>query len=79
MPLDVLKDEMGINVEDNEYDSESVGGFIIEIIGEIPEIGKKIKFKNTVFEILKATKTKIDKIKVKIDTENIKEETNVDN
>ncbi|MCK5687299.1 HlyC/CorC family transporter [bacterium] len=70
-PIDTLIDDMGINIDDDEYDSETVGGFIIELIGEIPEIGKKVDFQNVEFEILEATNTKIDKIKVKIDKDSI--------
>ncbi len=52
--------------EENEEDSgtDTVGGFIINLMDKIPEPGEKAIFENTVFEIIDADDKKINKVKV---------------
>ena len=52
MDIDDLNEELGLNLESE--DSETIGGFLIELLGEIPDeenIGKEIFFENCVFTI----------------------------
>ena len=52
MDLDDIDEEIGINLESDN--SETIGGFIIDILGEIPDendVGKEIDFENYRFRI----------------------------
>ena len=60
--LEVEKLEAYFNVRLPEGDFESVGGFIIFLIGRIPEIGEKIQFEDLEMTIKSADLRKIDTI-----------------
>ena len=65
--LDDLNDETGINLESES--SETIGGFIIDLTGEIPKERTNyptIKFENYEFNILKVKDRRIDKVKITI-------------
>lgn len=47
-------------------ESDSIGGLILELIGEIPKKGAKISFKNFHFTVLEVEKYRIQKVKVQI-------------
>ncbi len=49
---------------DDEYDSNTVSGFITEILGELPTTGKEFDYKNLHVEITKTTIKKVLEIKV---------------
>ncbi|MBQ8429466.1 MAG: HlyC/CorC family transporter [Clostridia bacterium] len=49
--------------EDEEFDSNTVGGWVTEECGEIPPIGKVLTFKGLEIKIVKATKQKVLKIR----------------
>ena len=48
---------------DDEFDSNSVGGWVTERYGEIPPVGEIIRFKNVEIKIVKATKQKVLKVR----------------
>ncbi len=48
---------------DDEFDANSVGGWVTERYGEIPPIGEVIRFKNVEIKIVKATKQKVLKLR----------------
>jgi putative hemolysin len=63
-----------LNIEDDYFDasrgeSDSLGGLILEMRGQIPGIGDKINYKQFVFEIIDADERKIKEIKVFINKE----------
>jgi len=63
--LDDLNDNLGTNLESEN--SETIGGFIIDIIGEIPQdgyINRTVKFENIEFTILSVKERRIEKIKI---------------
>ncbi len=65
--LSDLCEETEINLESEN--SETIGGFIIDILGEIPEEGdenRDITFENYVFTILSVKERRIEKVKVQI-------------
>ena len=65
--LDELSEELGINLESDN--SETLGGFIIDLLGEIPTDEKKdktVKFKNYIFTILSVKDRRIENIKMQI-------------
>lgn len=67
MDLDDLDEELGIDLESEN--SETIGGFIIDILGEIPDesdIGKEVKFENYIFRIDSIKDRRIEKITLTI-------------
>ena len=67
MDLDDIDEEIGINLESDN--SETIGGFIIDILGEIPDeddIGKEVEFENYRFRIDSIRDRRIEQITVMI-------------
>ena len=64
--LEVKKLEEHLNMELPKGDFESVGGFIIHILGKIPRIDEKIPYKNIELTVKKADQRKIDEILIKL-------------
>ncbi len=58
-----LEEHFGIKLPEGEY--ESVGGFVIHLLGQIPKVGKKILFEDLEMTIKSADRRKIDKILIK--------------
>lgn len=50
-------------VSDEEYDSNTVGGWVTELYGGIPPIGETVRFENIELKIVKATKQKVLKVR----------------
>jgi CBS domain containing-hemolysin-like protein len=58
-----LKDHLNINLPEGDF--ESVGGFIIHLLGRIPEVDEKVFFDHLEITIKKADHRKIDEIIIK--------------
>lgn len=58
-----LEEHFGIKLPEGEY--ESVGGFVIHLLGEIPKVGQKILFEDLEMTVKSANHRKIDKILIK--------------
>ena len=58
-----LEEHFGIKLPEGEY--ESVGGFVIHLLGEIPKVGQKILFEDLEMTVKSADLRKIDKILIK--------------
>lgn len=74
--LSDLSEEANINLESES--SETIGGFIIDILGEIPEEGdenREVAFENYLFTILSVKERRIEKVKLQILPEIQEEET----
>lgn len=54
--------------EDEEFDSNTMSGWIIEELEEIPHAGKKFDYKNLTIEILKSTVKRILQVKITVNT-----------
>ncbi len=70
-----LRLDMKLDEDQDHYDS--LGGFLIYLLGYIPEEGQEeiVKYENIEFEIKKIKKRKIEDVKIRIlEGENIKEE-----
>ena len=68
--LDDLDEETGIELESDN--SETIGGFIIDYIGEIPKENSTyspIKYENINFQILGVRDRRIEKVRISIDEE----------
>lgn len=78
MDLDDIDEELDINLESDN--SETIGGFIIDILGEIPDendVGKEVVFENFKFRIDSIRDRRIEQITMTIMPEEIiKEENN---
>ena len=65
--LDDINEELDINLESEN--SETIGGFIIDMFGEIPnedDIGKEIFFENYVFTIKSVKDRRIEQVTMKV-------------
>ncbi len=77
MYLDDINEELGTDLESE--DSETIGGFIIDMFGEIPDeddIGKEVFFDNLVFTISSVKDRRIEKVIMKVNKKEDKEENN---
>ncbi len=63
--LDVEELEDYLKVEFPEGKFESVGGFIISLLGRVPEVGERIEYKNIEMVIEAANSRKIEKVHVR--------------
>lgn len=55
--------------EDNIGEAETVAGFVLELMNEIPTVGQQIQCKNLSFQVLELQRQRISKIKVNVVTE----------
>lgn len=65
--LDDLDEELGIDLESDN--SETIGGFIIDILGEIPDekdIGRIVEYDNYKFKIMAIQDKRIERVKLYI-------------
>lgn len=63
--LDVEELEEFLNVKLPDGKFESVGGFVISLVGRVPEVNERIVYKNIEMEIEAASNRKIDKIRIR--------------
>ena len=67
MDLDDIDEELDINLESEN--SETIGGFILDILGEIPDegdVGKVVEFENYRFTIDSVRDRRIEQITMQI-------------
>ncbi|MGN0709020.1 MAG: hemolysin family protein [Anaerovoracaceae bacterium] len=65
VPLDDINSTLGTDLESET--SETVGGFIIDLMGEIPgpaNIGKEIRFENISFYVLSVKDRRIEQVRI---------------
>ena len=70
--LSDLSEETKVNLESDS--SETIGGFIIDILGEIPEDGdenRMLSFSNYEFTILSVKERRIEKVKISVLPEDV--------
>lgn len=60
MSIEEVNSELGLNLPSGEY--ETIAGFILSLIGEIPDIGNEFGYANLSFRILKMDRLRIDSI-----------------
>lgn len=72
--LDDLNEELGLNLESE--DSETLGGFVLELHGEIPKPGQrpKVEYENYLFTIEKVSDRRIETVHLRIFAKENKEE-----
>lgn len=67
MPVADLLELAGINEDDFDADSNTVGGWTIESIGSFPNEGDSFKYRNMTIKVLKMDGMRVEKVMVKID------------
>ncbi|MBU5436606.1 hemolysin family protein [Tissierella sp. MSJ-40] len=60
--IDLLNEMIGTKIESEDFDS--VGGFVIGVLGRFPEVGETIEYENIKFIIEKIEKNRIEKMRV---------------
>ena len=73
--LDDLDEELGINLESQT--SETIGGFIIDILGEIPDekdVGRIVEFEDYQFKIMAISDRRIERVKIYLPKEGEEED-----
>lgn len=67
MPVADLLELAGINEDDFDADSNTVGGWTIESIGSFPNEGDSFTYRNMTIKVLKMDGMRVEKVIVKID------------
>nr|WP_300006028.1 hemolysin family protein [Tissierella sp.] len=62
MKIDLLNDLIGTNIESEDFDS--IGGFVIGIVGRFPDEDEVIEYENLKFIIEKSEKNRIEKMRI---------------
>ncbi len=65
MPIDYAEEILNIKLKGEEDDYDTLGGFLLEKFGDLPEINNYIEFENYRFEIKEASEKSILKVLVK--------------
>lgn len=60
--IENVNDMIGISLESEDFDS--IGGFVIGLIGRLPEIGETVEFEHIKFIIESIDKNRIEKIRI---------------
>jgi CBS domain containing-hemolysin-like protein len=63
MNLEELEDFMDYEFPEGDY--ETVGGFITDLLGRVPDEGEQIEFRNLLLTIKVADERKIDRVEIK--------------
>lgn len=71
MDLDDLNEELGLDIKSDN--SETIGGFIMEILGEIPDedsiASRTVNYHNCIFNVISVKDRRIEKIELTIDSQ----------
>ncbi len=62
LPIDTFNESLGANVLSDDFDS--IGGFVIGKVGELPEVGQIIELDDLVFTIERVENNRIERMKV---------------
>lgn len=64
MRLDELNEKLTLNLpEDNE--EETIAGFIIDLLGKIPERGEKVSYREHIFSVVQVTDRRIVRLEIR--------------
>ena len=67
MKLSDLEVSIGISLESEDYDS--LGGYVIELLDHLPNVGETVKKDGITFQVVSMEKNRIDRIAITIDPE----------
>ena len=72
--IDELNDLIDIDLpEDDEYDT--IGGYLMTMLGRVPEVGEILKTNKAVFTTTSATSTRVERIKIELDKKELADST----
>ena len=71
--LELVDITLNENDEEERIDATTIGGFVTEQMDKIPTVGEKFTFKNLDIEIIDASETRVNEVKITVN-EPIKEE-----
>jgi len=60
MRIEEANEELGLELPEGEY--ETVAGFVLDLLGHIPKLGQKLKYKDLKLVITEMRGVKIEKI-----------------
>ena len=63
MSIEEANDILGSNLPEDEF--ESVGGFVFNLLGRIPNIGDNIEYNNVIFEVLEVQNRRIKRVELR--------------
>ena len=66
MPIDEFFVSIGMEDEHDKFEAQTLSGWIIEYLGEIPKTGYSFSYNNVSIEILKATVKRVIQIKASV-------------
>ena len=69
-PTDIIFELFNHESEKDNFEANTVSGWILEYLGEIPISGTTFKFKNLQVDILQSTVKKINKVRISLQEEN---------
>ena len=69
-PTDIIFELFNHENEKDNFEANTVSGWILEYLGEIPISGTTFKFKNLQVDILQSTVKKINKVRISLQEEN---------
>ena len=69
-PTDIIFELFNHEAEKDNFEANTVSGWILEYLGEIPISGTSFKFKNLQVDILQSTVKKINKVRISLQEEN---------
>ena len=61
--LDDFFEKLNVDIGEDEFDANTVGGWVSERLGELPTVGKKFTYKNLSVEVTKSTRKRVIEIK----------------
>ena len=66
LPIGEFLELVHINEEDFEAESETVGGWVVEMLGHFPSAGEKLSYKDIELEVLSMDGLRVEKILIRI-------------
>ena len=61
--IDDVNDALDLTLESEDYDS--IGGYVIELLDHLPEIGEVVTTEEAILEVLQADKTRVERVLIK--------------
>ena len=62
--LATVKEKLRVDLPDGDY--ETLGGFLLDMLGDIPSAGQTIRYRRTTFTIEKATPLTILEVRIRL-------------
>jgi putative hemolysin len=60
--IDLVNEMLGTNIESEDFDS--IGGFVIGVLGRLPEVGETVEYNNIKFIVEVVNKNRIEKLRM---------------